>query len=252
MNESLHVFEAVTTFASPKFLNFAYNSRGAIFFPLLNTSKYPCNHRLHRIFLARPIISRFFSIPALSCVYFSFPKNGSLPSQSISVRDLTEVWASNRKVPLAEWLLSKFDGKPFEWHECTGQFRSAVDSQSILSDDVTLTYLKTLLTGKAYLVIAVFAYSGRIHRDAIRVLEGNLGQPQTVVSAPLENFNSAPPVKMNNSESIINFACVISNLVGVFRLLASEKYLKGTLIMNQILDKIASNYEGILVVRHPN
>ena len=182
-----------------------------------------------------------FSIPAASCVYHSFSKNVNPPSQSISVRGLTEVLASNRKVPLAEWKLCKFDGNPLEWHERIGQFRSAFDSQSTISDDVKLTYLKTLLTGEANLIIAVFAYSGRKHRDAKRVLERNLGQPQTIKSAPLEKLNSAPPVKINNSESIIIFACVISNLVGVFRLLAYEEYLKRSAILNQGFIKLPPN-----------
>ena len=50
--------------------------------------------------------------------------------------------------PLPEWKLSQNNGDPLQWLEWFGQFKSAIDSQS-LSDDVKLTCLKTLATGKA-------------------------------------------------------------------------------------------------------
>ena len=112
-----------------------------------------------------------------------------------------------------------------------GQFRNAVNSQSTHSDDIKLTYLKTLLTGKAKLAIAYFA----MYRDAQRILERKLGHSQTVVSAHLEKINSVALVKLHNFEIIISFACVISSLVNVFRSLSYEDDLKGTTNLNQIL-----------------
>ena len=149
--------------------------------------------------------------------------------------------ASNRKDQLPEWKLSKYDGNPFQWLKRIGQFRSAVDSQSTLSDDVKLTCLRTLVTGKAKVAKADFAYAGRIYRDALRVLERKLGQPQTVVSAHLKKPNSAPPVKKHNSENFLNFASVILSLVGVFRLLSYGDDLKGTAIFNKDVCKLPPN-----------
>ena len=51
-----------------------------------------------------------------------------------------------------------------EWY---GQFKSAIDSQ-LLTDDVKLTYIKTLVTGKAKIAIAEFAYFGLMEKDALR------------------------------------------------------------------------------------
>ena len=130
---------------------------------------------------------------------------------------------------------------PLERREWIGQFRSAVDSQSTLSDEVKLTYLKTLVTGKPKLAIADFAYSGRMYRDALRVLERKYRQTQTVVSAHLEKLNDVPPVKMHNLESIINFACVISGLIGVFRLLSYRHDLTKTASLNQAFEKLPPN-----------
>ena len=79
--------------------------------------------------------------------------------------------------PLSEWKLAQYDGNPLQWHEFFGQFCSTVDAAS-LSDDVKLTYLKTLVTGKAKSAIAEFAYSGRMYKDALKTLERKFGQPQ--------------------------------------------------------------------------
>ena len=54
--------------------------------------------------------------------------------------------------------LSQYNGDRLHWHEWFAQFVSAVDSAR-LSDDVKLTCLKTLLTGKNKNAIAEFAYS---------------------------------------------------------------------------------------------
>ena len=62
----------------------------------------------------------------------------------------------NRKDPLPELKLSQYNGHPLHWYEWFGQFLSAVDSAR-LSDDVKLTYLKTLVTGKNKNATAGFA-----------------------------------------------------------------------------------------------
>ena len=82
----------------------------------------------------------------------------------------------NRKDPLPEWKLSQYNVDPLHWHEWFGQFVSAVDSAR-MSDDVKLTYLKTLVTGKAKNAIAEFAYSGVMYKDAL-----NLGSDTMNVS----------------------------------------------------------------------
>ena len=86
----------------------------------------------------------------------------------VTMQNLVEALKSNRKGPLPEWTLSKYDGDPLSWHEWSGQFKSAIDSAN-LTDDEKLTYLKTLVTGKAKLAIADVAYSGRFYRESENV-----------------------------------------------------------------------------------
>ena len=108
-------------------------------------------------------------------------------SQQVTVKDLAELLSLSKRDTLPEWKLSQYNGDPLQWHEWHGQFSSAIDSQT-LSDDVKLTYLKTLVTGKAKAAIAEFAYCGSMYRDALKTLERKFGQPQAVVTAHLDKL----------------------------------------------------------------
>ena len=121
------------------------------------------------------------------------------------IKAFTDALNSKRNDPLPQWKLSEYNGHPLQWHEWYGQFKSAIDSQS-LTDDVKLTYLKTLVTGKAKTAIAEFAYCGAMYKDALRTLERKFGQPQAVVSAHLDKLSSFSPLKMHNSDNIINYS----------------------------------------------
>ena len=104
-----------------------------------------------------------------------------------------------------------------------------------------LTYLKTLVMGKAKSAIAEFAYSGRMYKDALKTLERKLGQPQNVITAHLDKLSSFPQLRMHNSEKIISFSMTISSLVAVFRSLDYEEDLKSVSLLNQVLSKIPPN-----------
>ena len=65
---------------------------------------------------------------------------------NLTVQDLAQLLASSRKDHLPEWKLAQFNGDPLQWHEWFGQFQSAIDSAP-LTDDVKLTYLKTVGLG---------------------------------------------------------------------------------------------------------
>ena len=156
------------------------------------------------------------------------------------IKALTDALNSKRNDPLPEWKLSQYNGDPLQWHEWYGQFKCAIDSQS-LTDDVKLTYLKTLVTGKAKTAIAEFAYCGTIYKDALRTLERKFGQPQAVVSAHLDKLSSFPPLKMHNSSNIINYSGCISSLAGVFKSLSYDSDLKSAALLNTAVQKLPPN-----------
>ena len=160
-----------------------------------------------------------------------------IPDNASLIRELADAITSKRNDPLPEWKLAEFNGDPLQWHEWYGQFKSAIDSQS-LTDDVKLTYLKTLVTGKAKIAIAEFAYCGLMYKDALRTLERKFGQPQAVVSAHLEKLSSFPPLKMHNSDNIINYSAAISSLDGLFRSLSYDADLKSASLLNHEVQKL--------------
>ena len=121
------------------------------------------------------------------------------------IKALTDALTSKRNDSLPEWKLSQNNGDPLYCHEWYIQFKSAIDSQS-LTDDVKLTYLKTLVTGKAKTATAEFAYCGAMYKDSLRTLERKFGQPHAVLSAHSDKLDSFPPLKMRNSDNIINYS----------------------------------------------
>ena len=163
-----------------------------------------------------------------------------IPDNASLIRELADAITSKKNYPLPEWKLAEFIGDPLKWHEWYGQFKSAIDSQS-LTDDVKLTYLKTLVTGKAKIAIAEFAYCGLMYKDALRTLERKFGQPQAIVSAHLDNLSNFPPLKMNNSDNIINYSAAKSSLVGVFKSLSYDADLKSASLLNQAVQKLPLN-----------
>ena len=89
------------------------------------------------------------------------------------IRQLADAMTTMKNDPLPEWKLAHCIGDTLQWHEWYGQFKSMIDSQ-LLKNDVKLTYLKTLVTGKAKITIAEFAYCGLMYKDKLRTLERNL------------------------------------------------------------------------------
>ena len=144
------------------------------------------------------------------------PSHSAQPIGNPTAKELANLLTVSRKDPLPEWKLSNFDGNPLDWNEGIGQFRSASDAWP-LSDDVKMTYLKTLVSGKAKNAIEGFAYCGAMYKDALRALEREFGQPQGVVSAHLDKLSANPHVKMHSSDNVIHYASVVASLVAVLQ-----------------------------------
>ena len=160
-------------------------------------------------------------IPASTFPNFQHPIVPPRTPTTVTVNDLAQLFSAAKKDHLPEWKLSQYNGDPLQWHEWIGHFRSEIDSAP-LSNDVKLTYLKTLVTGKAKTAIAEFAYCGTMYQDALKTLERKFGQPQAAVSAHLDKLISFPPLKIHNSDKLIAFSATIFVMVGVFRSLKYE------------------------------
>ena len=65
-----------------------------------------------------------------------------------------------------------------------------------------------------------------MYKDALRTLERKFGQPQLVVSAHLDKLSNFPPLKMQNSDNLINYSVDLSSLVGVFKSLSARCWIE--------------------------
>ena len=155
----------------------------------------------------------------------AYRNQGCSSDRPLSARELAELFMHCRKDHLPEWKLAQFDGNSLNWHEWFGQFKSIVDS-AVLTNDAKLTYLKTLVSGKAKTAIAEFSYSGVMYKDALATLQRKFGQPHAIVGAHLDKLKTFPPLKMHNSENVISFSSAISGLVAVFKSLSFNDDLK--------------------------
>ena len=167
----------------------------------------------------------------------AYPNQGCSSDRPHSARELAELLMHSRKDHVPEWKLAQIDGNPLNWHEWLGQFKSTVDS-AVLTVDTKLTYLKTLVTGKAKTAIAEFSYSGVMYKDALATLQRKFGQPHAIVGAHLDKLNTFPPLKMQNSEIVVSFSSAISGLVAVFKSLSFNDDLKSVNLLNQAVSKL--------------
>ena len=87
-------------------------------------------------------------------------------------------------------------------------------SASTTINQVSLSH-QTTVVGKAKSAIAEYSHSGVLYKDALATLQRNFGQPHALVGAHLDKLSNFPPLKMHNSENVINFSSAISRLVTV-------------------------------------
>ena len=106
------------------------------------------------------------------------------PKNAILIKAFADAISSKRNDPLPKWKLFQYNDDLLQWHEWYGQFKSAIDSQS-LNDDAKVIYFETLVTGTAKTAIDEFAYCGAMYKNALNTLEWKLGQPQAAVNAHL-------------------------------------------------------------------
>ena len=148
-------FAAFTTMMQTSTSNNSYNSGGAVNYNLHLQGQpvqplpqaFPCAYSAPAFVPAKEPPPHPFA--------FSSCQSSSDPT---TVQDLKIVLIVTQKDLLPQWKLAQYNGDPLKWYEWIGQFRSAVNSQN-LSDDVNLTNLKTLVTGKAKTALAQLSYS---------------------------------------------------------------------------------------------
>ena len=208
--------------------------------PIVPTNNFVTYTSGGTVFFAQPEISSHANQPFVPDCHansssYTEPTPGNSPGADVerplSTRELVNILMHSRKDHLPEWKLTQFDDNPLNWHEWFGQLISTVDS-AMFSDDEKLTYLKTLVVGKAKSAIAEYSYSGVLYKDALATLQRKFGQPHAVVGAHLDKLSTFPPLKMHNSENVIGFSSAISGLVAVLQSLSFNDDLKSVNLLN--------------------
>ena len=80
-----------------------------------------------------------------------------------------------------------------------------------------MSYLKTLLRGKARSAISGKGYSGEFYGAAWIIFERKFGRPHLIIDAQLESIRKASQVKPHNSTGLIIFSVTVSNFVNVLK-----------------------------------
>ena len=108
--------------------------------------------------------------------------------------------------------LTEFSGDPLEWPEWSGLF-DVVVHQKPISDTEKVHYLKTSLTSQAKAAISGMGFSSQPYYHAWDILCEKYGRSDVIVNAQFKKKHTHPPIRHNDSTSILKFANVVTNVV---------------------------------------
>ena len=108
--------------------------------------------------------------------------------------------------------LTEFSGDPLEWPEWSGLF-DFVLHQKPISDTERMQYLKTSLTGQAIVAISGMGFSSQSYYHAWDILCEKYSRSDFIVNAQFKKIHTHPPVRHDDSTSIVKFANVVTDVV---------------------------------------
>ena len=100
--------------------------------------------------------------------------------------------AATTKLP--KLVLKKFNGQPTAWQEFYDAFNSSVHKNPSLSDADRFNYLRNLVEGHAYSVIAGLQLTGANYKAALNLLKERFEQKRIIINCHMENLMKIPPV----------------------------------------------------------
>ena len=141
-------------------------------------------------------------------------RNMSAESRKRSTKNYTTPQVIYQPVPssgassLPKLKLTEFSGDPLEWPEWSGLFH-----QKPISDTEKMQYLKTSLTGQAKAAISGMGFSSQSYYHAWDILCEKYGRSDAIVNAQFKKIHPHPPIRHDDSTSIVRFANVVTNVV---------------------------------------
>ena len=156
----------------------------------------------------------------------------SLPIQQAVLPQRTVQRSSLPKLKMTE-----FAGDPLVWPEWSSLFNVVIHNAPI-DDNAKMSYLKTLVKGKAKAAIAGLCYSGELYHTAWDTLVRNFGRPQTVVNAQMKLIHTYPFIKSYDSAAIIKSSQLITTCVSVFNQYRFTGDLSSESVLNSAVRKL--------------
>ena len=108
--------------------------------------------------------------------------------------------------------LTEFSRDPLEWPEWSVLF-DVVVHQKPISDTEKMQYLKTSLTGQAKAAISGMGFSSQSYYRAWDILCEKYGRLDVIVNAQFKKIHTHPPIRHDDSSSVVKFANVVTNVV---------------------------------------
>ena len=138
-------------------------------------------------------------------------RNRSAESRNRSTMNHTTPQVNYQPVPssgasgLPKLKLTEFSGDPLEWPEWSGLF-DVVVHQKPISDTEKMQYLKTSLTDQAKAAISGMGFSSQSYYHAWDILCEKYGRSDVIVNAQFKKILTHPPIRHDDSTSIVKFA----------------------------------------------
>ena len=104
-----------------------------------------------------------------------------------------------------------------------------------------LAFLAQHCVGKASNLITPLIHSGASYSDVYARLHSRFGQPHVVVSAHIERLSQIPPVRMHNSEQLLDFAMTLSGFVTVLQSQGYSADLKSPTNLSLVVQKLLAD-----------
>ena len=133
--------------------------------------------------------------------------------------------------------LTEFSGDAWECPEWAELF-DVIVYQKRLSDTEKMQYLKISLTGQAKAAISGLGFSSQAYYKAWDILCKKFGRPRVIVESELKKIYTHPPVRHDDSSSIVRFSNVVTNTVNVLTRLGFQHDLESEWVLSSSTRKL--------------
>ena len=101
-----------------------------------------------------------------------------------------------------------------------------------------MRYLKVSLTDQARAAISGLGFSSQAYNQAWNILCKKFGRPRVIVESHLTKIYRHPPVRHDDSRSIVRFSKVVTNTVNVLARLGFQHDLESEGVLNSATRKL--------------